>query len=175
MPANLYPDATGKPFVDRVVGGVLKLFRRSDATEFYSIDGANKRVLINDTVRQLRQRVAIADINTGLTLLAALPGYKYRLVDAYAIAIGGAAGSVTSVDILGTQTTAQKLVAFLVAGLTRSTVLRAGAATNGVVLADGASFVANDVNTAITIGKTGSSIDTATHVDICLSYIVEPA
>lgn len=130
--------------------------------------------VIPGTVKHLRQRCSAAEINAGVTLLAAVVGFKYRLVDASAIAIGGNAGSVTSVDILGTlSASSRKLVAFLVAGLTRSTLLRAGAATNGVILADGASYTQNDAATAITVLKTGSDIDTATHVDISLSYCLE--
>lgn len=121
-----------------------------------------------------RFRVAIADINAGLTLLAAVPGIAYRLVDAFAIAVGGAVATVTTVDLLGTQTASVKLVAFAQAGLTQSTLLRAGAAS-GAILANGASFVACDVNTAITVGKTGSDVATATHVDFVLTYAAEKA
>lgn len=121
-----------------------------------------------------RFRTTIANINAGATLLAAVAGFQYRLVDAFAIAIGGAAGTVTTVDILGTQTSSVKLVAFAQASLTQSTVLRAGA-SGADVLANGASFVACDANTAITIGKTGSAIDTATHVDVILTYSVDEA
>jgi hypothetical protein len=120
----------------------------------------------------LRQRVALADINAGLTLLPALALWKYRMVDCAMIAVGGAAAASTTIDILATQTTSVKLLAVAVAALTRSAVVRAGAA-NAVVLADGASFVANDVNTAITIGKTGSDMTTATHIDVILSYAIE--
>lgn len=124
-------------------------------------------------VHNQRFRVTIAQINAGLTLLPAVGAAKYRLVDCIAIAIGGAAGTVTTVDILATQATSSvKLVAFAQASLTRSAVLRAGA-SGASVLADGASFAANDVNTAITIGKTGSAIDTATAVDVLLSYTIE--
>ena len=55
------------------------------------------------------------------------------------------------------------------------------AATIGVLnstfqlLADGASFSACDANTAITIGKTGSSGTTATGIDVLLSYVIEAA
>lgn len=175
MQDNLYPGATGKPFYSKFASGVLKFFRRSDATEFYSIDGANKRIIIPDTVRQLRTRFTTAEINAGATVLAALPGYKYRLVDAAAIAIGGNAATVTSVDLTATLSTSRILVSFLVAGLTRSTLLRAGAATNGVLLADGASYTANDANTAVTIIKAGSDMATATHIDLLLSYVIEVA
>lgn len=127
------------------------------------------------SIQAFRSRVAIADINAGATLLAAMPGYKYRLIDAFAVAIGGNAATVTTVDILGTQSASSvKLVAFAQANLTRSTVVRAGA-TGGDVLADGDSFVACDTNTAITIGKTGSDIATATHVDVALLYAIVEA
>src|SRR5688572_9491087 len=96
-----------------------------------------------------RQRVTVARVNAGATLLAAPgAGYAYRLVDVNLIAIGGAASGATTVDILATLATAsRKLLAAAVAGLTQSTVLRAGAA-NAAVLADGASFTVNDENTA---------------------------
>ena len=120
-----------------------------------------------------RFRVTIAAVNAGATLLPARAGLKYRLIDQGYIAVGGAVATCTTVDILATQATASvKLVAAAVAGLTQSTLLRAGA-TNSAILADGASFVTNDVNTAITIGKTGGSCATATHVDVELTYAIE--
>lgn len=124
-------------------------------------------------VKTLRTRVAIADVNAGLTLLPAVAGRKYRLLDASAIAIGGAVGAVTTVDILGTQSAASvKLVSFAQASLTRSTVLATG--LGGVtVLADGASFMACDANTPITIGITGASATTATAIDIGLTYTLD--
>ncbi len=123
----------------------------------------------------LRSRVTIANVNAGATLLAALPGYKYRLVSAFAIAYGGAVGALTTVDILGTQSASSvKLVAYAQANLTQSTVLVSGG-TGAAVLADGASYAACDANTAITIGKTGSSGTTATGVDVILNYAIEAA
>jgi hypothetical protein len=123
----------------------------------------------------VRTRFTIAQVNAGATILPAIPGFRYRMTDAYIIAVGGAAAAHTSIDIIGTVSTARKLVAFLVAGTTQSTLLRAGAATNGVILADGASFTQNDANTAITIGKTGSDVTTATHVDIMLRFQIDEA
>ena len=66
-----------------------------------------------------------------------------------------------------------KLVAYAQASLTQSAVLRDGGA-GAAVLADGASFVQNDANTKIAAAKTGSSLATATAVDVLLSYILEP-
>lgn len=126
------------------------------------------------TALTLRTRTAIAAVNAGATLLAAITGYTYRLIDAYAIAVGGAVGTVTTIDIIGTVSTARKLVAFGQASLTRSALVRAGSA-GGVILADGASFTANDANTAITIGITGTAADTATHIDSQLTYVIEKA
>lgn len=124
-------------------------------------------------VFELRRRVTIAEINAGLVLLTARANRKLRLIDAKLIAIGGAVGGATTVDILGTQAAGSvKLLAVAIAALTQSAVVRAGAA-NATVLADGASFVANDVNTAISIGKTGGDATTATHVDVSLSYAHE--
>lgn len=121
----------------------------------------------------LRQRVALADINAGLTLLAAKAGVAYRINDMSMIAIGGAAAGATTIDILATQSAASvKLLAAAVAGLTQNTLLRAGAA-NASILAAGASFVKNDVATAITIGKTGGALTTVTHIDVIIDYSIE--
>lgn len=125
--------------------------------------------------RVLRTRATIAQINAGLTLLPAVEGMGYRIHDAAMIAVGGNVAAVTTIDIKGTQAaSAVVLMAGAQANLTRSTVIRAGA-TGGTVLADGASFAPNDANTAITVIKAGSDITTATHVDILLTYTLEPA
>jgi len=116
-----------------------------------------------------RQRFTIAEINAGATLLPAVAGKSYRMVDCSAISVGGAAGAVTTVDVLGTLSTSRKLVAFAQASLTQSTVLKDGG-TGAAVLADGASYTANDANTAITVSKTGSNVTTATHIDVNISY-----
>jgi hypothetical protein len=124
-------------------------------------------------VRSVRTRFTTAQVNAGATLLPAVPGKKYRIVDMALIAIGGAAATATSVDILATQSASSvKLLAAAVAGLTQNTLLRAGAA-NAAILAGGLSFVQNDVNTAITIGKTNSDLATATHVDALVTYVLE--
>ena len=44
--------------------------------------------------------------------------------------------------------------------------------TGAAVLADGASYTANDVSTGITVGKTGSNVTTATHIDVIFDYVV---
>lgn len=119
----------------------------------------------------VRQRFTIAEVNAGATLVPAVAGKSIRMIDCRAIAIGGAAGAVTTVDVLGTLTTARKLVAYAQANLTQSTVIGAGHA-GGTVLADGASYTANDAGTAVTVGKTGSNVTTATHIDVIFDYVL---
>lgn len=123
----------------------------------------------------IRSRLTIAQVNAGATLLPALPGFRYRLQNARMVAVGGAAGAVTTVDVLGTQAaTSVKLLAGAQASLLQSAVITAGG-TGGAVLADGASFASCDVNTAITASKTGSNVTTSTHVDFLLDYVIEAA
>lgn len=125
-------------------------------------------------VRNVRLRATIAQVNAGIALVAGVTGYKIRLTGATAIAIGGAVTSVTTVDILGTQSSAVKLVAFGVAALTENTVVRDGN-TGGVVLAGGVSYVANDSGIGLTVDITGSDITVATHVDVNVNYVLERA
>jgi len=135
----------------------------------------NDTILNRATIVQtIRTRFTTAEVNAGATLLPAVPGYKYRMVDAYLIAIGGNAATATSVDVYGTLSTSRNLITAAVAGLSRSAVARAGA-TNIAVLADGASFTDNDANTAITVGVSGDPLATATHIDVCVSYVLEVA
>lgn len=116
----------------------------------------------------VRTRVTTAQVNAGLTLLPAVSGLKWRVVDSSMIAIGGAASGATTVDLVATQGAASvKLVAAAVAGLTQNALLRMGAA-NSAILAGGVSFVQNDANTAVSINKTGSDLATSTHIDVLL-------
>jgi hypothetical protein len=127
----------------------------------------------NPAVQQLRVRVTLAQLNAGLTLLAAVPGFAYRLISAALIPVGGAVTGATDVRLLGTRAAGSvALIVAAVAGLTQSAIVESGDATS-VVLADGASFTPLDANTAITIGKTGGAAATATAVDVLLLYALE--
>jgi hypothetical protein len=128
-------------------------------------------VVAAGVVMNVRQRFTIAQVNAGATLVPAVAGKAIRMVTCKAIAVGGAAGAVTTVDVLGTSTTARKLVAFAQANLTQSAVLTDGG-TGAAVLADGASYTANDAGTAVTVGKTGSNVTTATHIDVIFDYVL---
>lgn len=151
------------------------IFRSADGTEIARFDGTSDVLIVPGGTRSVRARFATSEVNSGAVILPAIPGFRYRVQDMAMIAVGGNAATADSVDILGTRTSGVKLMAGLVAGLTRSTLLRAGTATNGVILADGASFTAVDANTPITIGKTGSNLATATHVDVLITYVLEAA
>lgn len=123
-------------------------------------------------ILNVRKRFTIAEVNAGATLVPAVTGKSIRMVACKAISVGGAAGAVTTVDVLGTLSTGRKLVAYAQANLTQSTVLVDGG-TGGAVLADGASYTANDAGTAITVNKTGSNVTTATHIDVIFDYVLE--
>jgi len=129
-------------------------------------------VVATGVVMNVRRRFTIAEVNAGATLVSAVAGKAIRMVSCKAISVGGAAGAVTTVDVLGTSTTARKLVAFAQASLTQSAVLTDGG-TGAAVLADGASYTANDAGTAVTVGKTGSNVTTATHIDVVFDYVLE--
>lgn len=123
--------------------------------------------------QSLRTRVTLAQLNLGITLLPAIPGWKYRMLSMAMIAIGGNAAAATSVNIVGTQAAgAVQLMVAAIAGLTRSTYLEAGFA-GGVILADGASFAQNDANTPITLANVGAAMTTLTNIDIIMSYQIE--
>lgn len=164
--------STGSVFVGTALEAAT-----ADGDVIEVLSGANTDVTASTfagSAKVLRTRVTTAQVNAGHTLLAAVPGYKYRLQDMALISIGGNASGATSVDILGTQSASSvKLMDARVAGLTENTLLRAGTATNGLILAAGASFVACDVNTAITINHTGSDLATSTNIDVLLTYTVE--
>lgn len=124
-----------------------------------------------------RTRTLTADVNAGATLVPAVQGMKHRLVDFTLIAIGGAAGGATSVDIIGTRAGVQvRLAVVAVAALTQSAAVKPNSA-NVTLLADGASHTPLDENTAITIGRQsgGSDLTTATAIDCVLVHSTEKA
>jgi hypothetical protein len=155
----------------------------SDSRLYPTGAGFNKSFKRNGTfvdigvTKTQRTRATAAQVNAGLVLLPAIPGVKWRIVDAAMIAIGGAATGATSVDLLGTKAAvASRPLVIAVAALTQSALVRAGA-TNAVILADGASFTAHDANSSIKVTKQsgGSNLATATHVDVILTYVADAA
>ena len=158
------------PTVGLPIGTVSKAALTADVTGQVRLNGQS----LAGRTMTIKKEFTIAQVNAGATLVPALPGLKVRMHDALAVAKGGAVGAVTTVDIIGTlAAAARKLVAFAQANLTQSAVVRAGG-TGGAVLADGASFNANDAGAAITVGKTGADVTTATHIIVELTYSLEP-
>lgn len=148
----------------------MPIRRKNSATEVGKLGD-------HEVLLQVRTRFLVADLLTtpGAVLLPATSRGRYRLVDAALIANGGAAGGLTSVDItasyLGTRVS---IVVALAAGLTQSTVLRAGAA-NCTVLANGASFVPTDAGTSVNVQRVGSALTGATSIDVLVTYALELA
>lgn len=129
-------------------------------------------------IKSFRQRVAAASLTTAgvaLSCCPALPGVRWRLFDAALIAIGGNATTSTSINIAGTvSAAASELLVVAVAALTRSALVRAGAA-NAVILADGASFTQMDANTGLTLHSVGGTLTVSTFVDFFVDYVADPA
>lgn len=129
-------------------------------------------------IQKARQRFTVAQLTTaGLAFTAtpALPGVRWRLVDAVMIAIGGAITTSTSINIAGTvSAVAAELLVVAAAALTQSALVRAGAA-NAVILANGASFTQMDANAALVAHSVGGTPTVATAVDIFIEYVADPA
>lgn len=135
---------------------------------WYSVNDVQNGLLLTRRVR-----VAAADFLAGYVLLPAVSSFGYRLIGADMIAIGGAVTGSTTLDIVGTLAgAARKLTAMAIAGLTQSTRVSVGSAST-TILADGASFTRNDINTPITLGVTGAALGGATSVDVFLTYVIE--
>jgi predicted RecA/RadA family phage recombinase len=164
--------ATGKVSIDPAaglpIGSIAVAALTADTTCIVRLSGLS----LAGRVLNHRKRFTVAQVNAGATLVPAVPGLCVRMIAASGIAIGGAAGAVTTVDIIGTVSTARKLVAFAQASLTQSTELKSGG-TGAAILADGASYTANDAGTAVTVGKTGSDVTVATHIDVNFTYSLE--
>lgn len=126
--------------------------------------------LTSPQLRTFYGRLTTAEVNAGKIVVPPSPGRSYYVVDAWVRAIGGAAGSNTSVDITDS-TTGTIACLFARAGMTQNTVLRAGAANT----------TATNLNAKLTQGEgikvanVGTAMDTATHLDVCIQYCVSAA
>ena len=120
-----------------------------------------------------RLRVLTTDVNTGKELLPAIPNFCYQMVSMAEISYGGAAATCTTVDIKGTQgASSVKLMAGGQAALTQSALVVAGVTSGGTILADGASFMVCDVNTAINVGATTNNLATSTGIDFLVEFVL---
>lgn len=123
---------------------------------------------------QVNQRIEVtaAALNAGtVTLLPAIAGLKYRLLDAKLIAKGGNAAGATAVNLIGTQTTDVNLLSAAVAALTQN----AWASTNSANVTMAATADAqNDANTSIRLARTVSNLTGATSIVVLLTYELAP-
>lgn len=110
-----------------------------------------------------------AEVNAGKTIVNADPSRSIAIVGGWMRALGGNAGTATSVDIKDTAGTAVVGVACAVAGLTSGAVLDFGAASNVTRTTYGTALTAGK---GLKIEKTGSNLATATSVDYCVYYMV---
>lgn len=143
--------------------------------------GALQSRYIKDTyvefgvAKSLRVRLSPTQLAAITALVPALPGVRWRMLDAIMIAIGGNATTSTSINISGAVSgVTTELLVTAVAALTRSALVRAGAA-NAVILADGASFTQQDANTALSAKSVGGTLTVSTFVDILMKYVADPA
>lgn len=147
-------------------------------------DGGLNRTIYQDAALPVlltqRTRVTLAQLNAGFTLLAAIPGFKYRLINCMLTAIGGAATTGTSVNVIGTRAAAPvQLIVAAVARLVQSvrnvtgTPFATAGAESLTTLADGASFTPLDVNTGITVITVGSAMTVMTNLDVDLAFAIE--
>lgn len=158
---------------------IPKVYRDNGGDRMVVAAGGRLVDVSHPIVRTVRARATAAQVNAagGYTLLSAIAGYTYRIVDMTMIAIGGNAATATSVDVVTTQSgLAARPFVVAVAALTEDTAVKPNSA-NVTVLAAGAAYLANDANTGVSLAKQsgGSNLATATHIDVILSYTIEEA
>lgn len=136
-----------------------------------------KKMGDHEVLLTMRTRFAAAELTTtpGVQLLPPTSRGKYRIVNFMMIAIGGAAGGATSINVIGTRAGAEvQLFVALVAALTQNTLVRAGDA-NTTLLTAGDSFTTLDANTGVNVARVGSALSGATHIDVIVNYALELA
>lgn len=122
-----------------------------------------------NSLRTVEGQLTTAEVNAGKVVVPGHTGRTLTVVDAWVRAIGGAAGSNTSVDVTDS-VTGTIVAVFTRAGLTQNAILRAGTATTGVAANLGASLGAGQ---GIKVANVGTAMDTATALDYCISYVVD--
>lgn len=125
--------------------------------------------LASPALRVAEGQLTTAEVNAGKQVIDAVAKRAITIVDAWVRAIGGNAGSNTSVDIQDT-VTGTKVSVFTRAGLTQNAVLRAGTATTGVSNNLGVALGAGE---GVKIINVGTAMDTATALDYVILYRVD--
>ena len=149
---------------------------RSDCAKVLDLPISGK--ITESTALNIRTSTAAAAVihTASTTLLPAIAGYKYRIIDIAMISTVANAATATAVTISGTQgASVVALVSNTVGALTDSTKVLMGTTANSSILADGASYTACDVNTAITIESTGAGLGGSTAIISIITYAIEAA
>jgi hypothetical protein len=146
------------------VAGAQTVSGSIDLTGTVSKDGTDLTSQLHFTKYD---RVTIAEVNAGHELLPAIATRQYRITGVKIRAIGGAAGSVTSVDIQDDNGTPVVVAAFAQANLTENTILLEN--STGATMGAGY-MLGTTAGKAIDIIKNGADVDTATHFDVVLEY-----
>ncbi len=124
-----------------------------------------------------RKRVTptVAQVHAGYTVLPAVTGLKYRLVDYSVVAVGGDVETQTHFYIKGTQgASAVNLVDIAAGALTRAYLNKPWMPNNTLLVSssDLVAFNVCDANTAITLADDAQAT-TATSFIVEVSYVVE--
>jgi len=154
------------------VGGALNVAGQEtvsgdlDLTGTLSKDGVDVTENLSFT---FCQRLTVAEINAGFAALPAVAGKAYRVTGVKMRAIGGAVGSVTSINIQDGDGTPVIVASFAQANLTQNTILN----DTDTGVTPGAGYLGTTtVNTVLNVIKIDTDIDTATHVDVVIEYQV---
>jgi hypothetical protein len=121
-------------------------------------------------MRCLHGNATLAEVKTGKVILGGEPGRTITVHDGWLRALGGNAGTATTVDISDTAGTPVVVFKMARGGLTENAVARIGLATH---------YTGTTVGTPLTPGKglriddAGAVLDTCTSVDYCLFYTVQ--
>jgi hypothetical protein len=116
-------------------------------------------------VRTIYGQATVAQVNTGINLVAGVAGKTIKIIGIMLQAIGGAAGTATSVDIADTDGTV--FAACAIASLTENTIIREA----GMTITNIHSALAADKG--IKLQKAGDALDTATHINYVVNYCYE--
>lgn len=127
-----------------------------------SLSAAGEATLTPKIVRTVYGQATVVQINEGLDIISAAAGKTLKITGIALQAIGGAAGTATSVDIADTDGTV--FAAFPVGTLTQNSVVLLGGATVTNI------HSALTADKGIKIQKAGGDLETCTHVNYIIEY-----
>jgi len=124
--------------------------------------------LASPDLRVAEGQLTTAQVNAGVFVVDPIAKRSITVVDAWVRAIGGAATSNTSIDVVDS-VTGTVAVSFAQAQNTQNTTLRAGA-TGATATYVGTALGAGE---GLKIANVGTACDTMTHLDYVILYRVD--